>query len=270
MTIRPLLAAATLAFALSAGVPALAADVAKGALAPILVSVNGKAIPQARADAMMATLRSQGQPESDELEKIVRDGVIRLEILSQAAARKGTDRVGDVQAAMVLASQNVLVNAYLEEYAKTHPISDAVVRKEYDAIRAMLGDKEYRIRHIMVADEGAAKQLIARLGKGERFEDLARESSQDPDTRDKGGDLGWASPSAYVPSMARAMVMLEKGQYTESPVQSGAGWHVIRLEGMRYARIPSFEEAKGELVNRLREQAVQQHIDDLVKAAKVN
>ncbi len=261
---------ASILFVLAALVAASApaAEPAKGFFST-LVTVNGKPIPRARADAMMATLISQGQPESEELDKIVRDGVVRLEILSQAAAKKGTDRAADVQAAMTLASQNVLVNAYLEEFSKSHPITDAEVRKEYEAIRAVLGDKEYRIRHIMLDDEDAAREAIARLGKGERFEDLARILSRDQDTKAHGGDLGWASPAAYVPSMARAIVMLEKGQYTDQPVHSAVGWHVIRLEGVRYARIPSFEEVRGELVGRLREQAVQKHIDDLVKAAKV-
>ncbi|HTY99463.1 MAG TPA: peptidylprolyl isomerase, partial [Rhodocyclaceae bacterium] len=172
MTIRPLFAASLFALAAALSLPALAKDDGKAAFA----TVNGKAIPQSRADAMMAGPRAQGQPDSDDLRKAVRDNLIRLEVLSQAAAKKGVDKNAEVQGAMDLARQNVLANAYLFDYAKSHPISDEALKKEYDAIVAALGTKEYKARHILVKEESEAKDIIAKLKKGDRFEDLAKVS----------------------------------------------------------------------------------------------
>jgi peptidyl-prolyl cis-trans isomerase C len=265
MTIRPLFAASLFALAAAMSVPALAKDDGKA----VFATVNGKAIPESRADAMMAGPRAQGQPDSDDLRKAVRDNLIRLEVLSQAASKKGIDKNAEVQGAMDLARQNVLANAYLFDYAKSHPISDEALKKEYDAIRAALGDKEYKARHILVKDESEANDIIAKLKKGDRFEDLAK-VSLDPGSKDKGGDLGWASPASYVKPFADAMVKLEKGKFTETPVKSDFGWHVIQLDDVKDAKIPTFEEAKAGLANRLREKAIQQHIESLVKAAKVN
>jgi peptidyl-prolyl cis-trans isomerase C len=265
MTIRPLLAASIIALTAALSFRTLAKDDAKS----VFATVNGKAIPKSRADAMMAGPRAQGQPDSDELRKAVKDNLVRLEVLSQAATKKGIDKNTEVQGALDLARQNVLANAYLFDYAKTHPISDEVIKKEYDAIRAALGDKEYKARHILVKEESEAKDLIAKLKKGDRFEDLAKQSL-DPGSKDKGGDLGWASPAAYVKPFAEAMVKLEKGKYTESPVKSDFGWHVIQLDDIKDAKIPTLEEAKAGLANRLRERAVQQHIEELVKAAKID
>lgn len=265
MTIRPLLAVPLFALAAALSLPALAKDDGKAAFA----TVNGKAIPQYRADAMMAGPRAQGQPDSPDLRKAVKDKLVSLEVLSQAALKKGVDKSPEVQGMMDLARQNVLANAYLFDYAKSHPVTDEAVKKEYDAIVAALGSKEYKARHILVKEESEANAIIAKLKKGDRFEDLAKQSL-DPGSKDKGGDLGWASPASYVKPFAEAMTKLEKGKFTETPVKSDFGWHVIQLDDVREAKVPTFDEAKAGLANRLRDKAIQQHIEALVKAAKVN
>jgi len=267
MIIRPLLAASLFALATAVSLPVLAAkDDAKDAT---FATVNGKAIPMSRAEAMMAGPRAQGQPDSDELRKAVKDNLVRLEVLSQAAVKKGLDKKTEVKSRLDVTRQQVLANAYMYDYVTSHPISDEAIKREYDAQRAFVGDKEFKARHILVKEESEGKDVIAKLKKGERFEDLAKQSL-DPGSKDKGGDLGWASPAAYVKPFSDAMVGLEKGKFTETPVKSDFGWHVIQLDDVKDAKIPTFEEAKAGLANRLREKMIQQHIESLVKAAKVN
>ena len=230
--------------------------------------VNGKAIPANRAEVLLSSQVAQGQAKTPELEKAVKEELVRREVLVQAAAAKGMDKKADIQAQVDLARQGVLIGAYLQDYANNVKISDDDVRKEYEAVKGALGDKEYKARHILVEKEEDAKAIVEKLKKGEKFEELAK-ASKDPGSKDKGGELGWANKASYVPPFAEAMTKLAKGKYTESPVQSNFGWHVIQLDDVRDMKAPNFDDVKPQLVQRMRQQAVEKHILDLRAKAKV-
>lgn len=234
-----------------------------------IATVNGKSIPKNRADALVSAQTAQGQPDSEDLRKAVREELVRREILAQEAQKKGLDKKPEIQGQMELARQSVLIGAYMQEYVRSHPISDEAIKKEYDAIKAKLGDKEYSARHILVEKEAEATDIIAKLKKGEKFEDLAKQS-KDPGSKDRGGDLGWAAPSSYVKPFSEALVKLEKGKYTETPVKSDFGYHVIMLDDTRELKLPSIDEAKPQLTQRLQQEMVEKHLLDLRSKAKVN
>ena len=252
-----------LAISLLAGflnLPALAAE-------PI-ATVNGAAISSARADAMIAEQRAQGAPESAQLRDAVREELIRREVLSQEAAKKGFDKKGDVQAQMEMAKQAILIRAYLQDFVKANPVTDADLKKEYDNIKSRMGDKEYKPRHVLVETEDQAKAIIAKLQSGSKFEDLAKES-RDPGSKERGGDLGWSNPGMFVKPFSEAMVKLEKGKYTTTPVKSDFGYHVIMLEDVRALQAPAYDEVKPQLQQRLQQQKVEKHVLDLRSKAKV-
>ena len=234
----------------------------------IVATVNGKAIPKARADAMVDAQIAQGQPDSPELRNMVREELVRREVLSQEAAKLGYEKKLSVLAQQMLARQSVLINAYIGDFVAKHPISDEQLKKEYATIKQGLGNKEYKVRHILVEKEDEAKDIIARLNKGEKFEDLAK-LSKDPGSRERGGELGWAAPTNYVQPFSAAMMKLEKGKYTETPVKSDFGYHVIQLDDTRDLKLPSFEEAKPQLAQRMQQQVIEKHINELVSAAKI-
>lgn len=233
-----------------------------------VAKVNGKAIPANRAEVLMANQLAQGQAKTPELEAAVKEELVRREVLAQAAVAKGMDKKSDVQAQVELARQGVLIGAYLNEFARGVKITDADVQKEYDTLKGALGDKEYKARHILVEKEDEAKDIVAKLKKGEKFEELAK-ASKDPGSKDKGGELGWANKASYVPPFAEAMAKLAKGKYTEAPVQSNFGWHVIQLDDTRELKAPNFDEVKPQIVQRMRQMAVEKHILDLRAKAKV-
>jgi len=257
------LLAALIACSVSLAQSAFAAD------ADAVAVVNGKSIPKARAEALLAGQFAQGKQDTDELRKAVKEELIRREVLVQAAEKKGLDKKPDVQGQMMMARQGVLIGAYLNDYVKGHPVTDEMIKKEYESIRQALGDKEYKARHILVDKEDDAKAIIAGLKKGDKFEDLAKQS-KDPGSKDRGGDLGWANQAAYVKPFSDAMVKLEKGQYTETPVKSDFGWHVIMLDDTRELKAPPLDEVKPQLTQRLQQQMVEKHVMELRSKAKVD
>ena len=246
----------------------IAAAIALPAFAQNVATVNGTAIPQSRADLLVTEQKSQGAPDSEQLRAAVKEELIRREVLSQEARKKSLDKSAAVQAQMDMARQAVLIRAYLQDFVKAHPVSDADVKAEYDKIKSQLGDKEYKARHILVEKEEEAKAIIAKLDKGEKIDDLAKQS-KDPGSKDKGGDLGWANPASFVKPFADALSKLEKGKYTTTPVKTDFGYHVIKLEDSRPLKAPAFDEVKGQLKQRLEQQRVEKHMSELRSKATV-
>jgi peptidyl-prolyl cis-trans isomerase C len=243
---------------------ALAQDTKKAAAAKADAPAKGKDLyTPAVYDFMLKQRLAQGQPDSPELRAAVRDELNTRELLVREAKKKGLDKGPGMKTEMELASQTVLVRAYMADYLKAHPISDEALHKEYDQIKSQMGDKEYKVRHILVDNQEEANQVIAALQKGEKFEALAAEHSKDTGSKTRGGDLDWNSPSNFVKPFGDAMVALQKGKFTTTPVQTQFGWHVIEVDDIREAKVPSFDEVKPQLTQRMQGATVDAYLRQL-------
>ena len=256
--------AALAAAALLIAAPALAQDAkpkAAATKAAAAGTTTGKDIfPQAYFDFMLKQRVAAGQPDTPELRQAIRDELNTRELVVREAKKAGLDKT--LKTEMDLTSQTVLVRTYVADYVKAHPIPDAAVRAEYDKIKSQMGDKEYKVRHILVENEADAKEIIAALQKGEKFDKLA-ERSKDTGSKANGGDLDWNAPSNFVKPFADAMVALPKGKFTTTPVQTQFGWHVIEVDDIRDAKIPSFDEVKPQLLQRMQAQEIDQYLREL-------
>ena len=245
--------------------PAALAAPADKAKLPV---VNGVTIPQARIDFLLKQSAAQGQPSTPELHKSIIDNLVAQEVMSQAAEKKGLGKDADVVTQVELSKQNILARAYIQDHLKTNPITDDALKGDYDKLKVQMGDKEYKARHILVEKQEEAKDIIAKLKKGEKFEKLA-EKSKDPGSKANGGELGWNSPATFVKPFSEAMAKLQKGKFTTEPVQTQFGWHVILLEDTRDMKAPSFDEVKNNLRQHAQQQQVEKLINDLKAQAKV-
>lgn len=230
--------------------------------------VNGVSIPQSRAEMRVKAAAAQGQPDGAELRKAIREDLINLELISQEAAKKGLDKEPETAQQIVLSRQSVLANAFVQDYVKTHPVSEDVLKQEYESFKTRVGNKELKLSHILVEKEDDAKAIVAQLKKGAKFAKLAKDKSKDPGSANKGGDLDWAVPSTFVQPFAEAALKLNKGQVSD-PVQTQFGWHVIKLEDVREPKIPPFDQIKSEIQRSLMQKALQKFIADLRSNAKV-
>lgn len=210
----------------------------------------------------------QGQPDSPDMRKAIRDDLINLEVISQAAVKNGLDKQPEISQQLELARQSVLAGAYVQDFAKSHPIGEDVLKQEYEALKKRVGNKEYKLSHILVDSEDEAKKVAAELKKGGKFAKIAKAQSKDPGSKDKAGDLGWAVPSNFVQPFGEAVLKLNKGQVSE-PVQTQYGWHIIKLEDTRELKVPAFEEVKPNIEKRMQQQAIQKAIEELRSKAKI-
>ncbi len=245
--------------------PAPAKPAVKPAAKPgTVATVNGVAVPQARMDLLMQQQQQRGAPDNDQMRNMVKDELVNREVIAQEAQKLGVTRLPDVAAQIDMARQEIIVSAYLREFARKNPISDADVQKEYDRAKAQHGDKEYRARHILVETEDQAKSLIADLKKGAKFDDLASKNSKDTGSATRGGDLDWNVPGTYDKQFADALTKLEKGKYTDAPVKTRFGFHVIQLDDVRPAKFATLAEVKP----RIQQMLVQTKIEELVRGLR--
>ena len=232
------------------------------------VTVNGAAVSQNLADVFISEQKAQGAPDSAELKNAVREELIRRELLMQEAKKAGIDKKADIAAQAEAMRQSIIIRAFVQDYAKKHPISDAQLKSQYDAIKAQLGSTEYKARHILVKEEADAKAVIENLKKGAKFDELAKQSI-DPGSKDNGGDLGWSSAGNFVKPFADALSALTKGKFTETPVKSEFGYHVIQLEDSRPLASPPFDEIKPRLLQQAQSQQIGKMVEDLRTKAKI-
>jgi peptidyl-prolyl cis-trans isomerase C len=245
------------------------------AAAPVLAqnvaTVNGTAIPESRVDEMVKQVTSQpnGPKDSPELRQKIKEELINREILVQQANKLGLAKSPEVKSQLDMARQAILIRALVADFVKKNPISDAAIKAEYDRIKKEAGDKEYHVRHILVPTEEEAKGIIAELKKGASFEALAKKDSKDPGSASNGGDLDWATPTAFVKPFSDAMVNLKKGQMTETPVKTQFGYHVIKVDDTREAKIPEMDTVKKQIVEGLEQKKLMVYQEELRKNATI-
>ncbi|ALK97264.1 peptidylprolyl isomerase [Massilia sp. WF1] len=248
---------------------AMTAMVALPSFAQNVATVNGKPIPAAKVDQVVKQVVAQGKAtDSPQLREAIKKDLIGREVLIQEADKQGVGTRPEVKNAIDNARQSIIINAMLADYIKKNPVKDADITAEYNKYKSQVGDKEYHARHILVGTEDEAKAIIAKLKGGAKFEDLAKQS-KDPGSAQNGGDLDWASPANFVPEFSKAMTSLQKGQITETPVKTQFGYHVIKLDDTRAAKIPPLEEVKQQIAEQLQQRKLAAFREELMKKAKI-
>ena len=186
------------------------------------------------------------------------------------------------------------VKAYYDEHAKEFMTPDQVVIDYIELKKSAFFDQvavkddelqalyqkeianlaeQRRAAHILIevndkVSDAQAKAKIEdiqqRLAKGESFEALAKEFSQDPGSAANGGDLGFAGPGVYDPTFETAVYALKKDQVSE-PVRTSFGYHLIKLLGVEAPEVPSFASLKDKLTRDLKTQQVERRFVDATK-----
>ena len=270
-TLAPVaIAALGLAACNQAGKGSDAAKDAATAPKPPVATVNGKPISY---EAFALAAQGQTQKKVEDLKPEERKKLLEtletLAVVAQEAEKQNVAADPEIATRLEFARQNAVANEFLQKYAKGKTPSDADLKAEYDHQIATMPKEEFKARHILVKDEQTAKDAIVQLGKGAKFEDLARKLSTDEGSKKNGGDLNWFTPDKMVPPFSAAVSKLKKGEYTKEPVKSDFGYHVIRLDDTRPVSLPPYDAVKDRLAPMVQQRQVRDYIDSLRKAAKI-
>jgi peptidyl-prolyl cis-trans isomerase C len=233
-----------------------------------VATVDGKPISSELLDAFsQARARKPASELTAEQRKELLDQLINLQVTADAALKAGLDKQPATAARVEISRLNVLADAALEDHIKGMEPTEQELRAEYETQVAAMPKLEYRARHILVATEVFAQNIIDKLRKGADFGEIARKESMD--SKENGGELGWFSPARMVPEFSAAVTSLKKGEITQKPVKTQYGWHVIQLEDTREVATPDYEEVKSRLGQIVRNKKLQAYLDELKKTAKI-
>lgn len=237
--------------------------------ADAVATVNGKPVKQAIYDVIVKDITASGQKVDDNAKNAIINELVSSELIYQEAQKLGLDKQPDFQIREEMAKRKLLTSAFLQDYVKKNPVSDADTKAAYEQYKKAYGDKEYSARHILVKTEAEAKDIIAQLNKGGDFAKLAKEKSMDPGSKDKGGDLGWFSPASMVKPFSDVAINLQKGSISANPVQTQFGWHVIKLVDTRPSQPLPYEKLKDGLQKNLQQRNLEKMMSDLRSKAKI-
>ena len=193
--------------------------------------------------------------------------LVERHLLAQAAVKQGIADTEEYKQRLAFYQAKALRDAYFNSTIKPS-VTDEEVKAAYDKEASKVKVSErVRARHILVQTEKEAKDVLARLNKGEKFEDIAKQVSLDG-SKDYGGDLGYFSAEEMVPEFSKAAFSLKIGE-TSEPVKTDYGWHVIKVEDRKQGGAQPFDQVKAGIKAVLMRKKVQDMVSDLRKQAKI-
>ena len=238
--------------------------------ANVVASVNGVKITQQQYEQHLK-MRSARNPRGKQAplsRQVILDELINREILLQEAKKLKLNKDKRVKEEIENARKNILIQALIAHSPAAKPVTDKEMKKVYNEQIGKADPMEYKARHILVKDEAKAKDIIKQLNNGANFEELAKTESTGPSGKN-GGDLGWFSAAQMVPEFSNAVKKMKKGTYSQKPVKTQFGWHIIKLEDSRKRELPKFEAVKKQIAPMIQNKRLQQYVLKLRSKAKI-
>lgn len=236
----------------------------------VVARVNGVDITaQDYAVAEQMYGQQLGEMPEDAKRSMIVDALIESRLVSEAARKANVTNDEEYKRQIAFFEAQALRSIYMErELARR--VDDAAVRKAYDDQAAKVPVvEEARLRHILLPTVEEASAVIAELKAGKDFAELAKQKSADPASREKGGDLGFVAAGQTLAEIDAAAAKLKPGHFTETPVQSAFGYHVVKVDERRPQPAPPFEALAGEIRQALQAEEARKIADELRASAKV-
>lgn len=230
----------------------------------VIATVNGDKIMKSTLDGYMEILKKSGKADK----QAALDDLVATEIALQEAKKANILDRPEIKKAISDYSRNVLLKTWTKEKVDSFKISDEDIKKAYDERVTKLASKEFNARHILVKTEDEAKAIIKELADGADFAKLAKEKSTGP-SGSNGGSLGWFKAQTMVPAFANAVKAMKKGEVSKEPVKTQFGYHIIKLEDSRDAKLPTMDSLKPQLKRVIAQQKMLAYMKELKKTADI-
>lgn len=202
------------------------------------------------------------------LQEALVKGYINFKLLEQEAKTQGIENLPEFQDKLNKAKAQLIQQELLERFVK-NAVTDKMIDAEYDSLVAKLkGKKEIKVSHILVKTEKEAKDIKVKLSKGSKFEALAKSSSLDDGSKNNNGEIGYVIEGQLVPEFEQKAFSMKVNEISD-PVKTQFGWHIIKVSDIRDVKIPTKEEARAGIVDKLGSEAVQKYFADLAAKADI-
>ncbi len=250
-------------------VPALAAGGLRAQEDPVVAIVNGGEIRRSALIEAQQELpdRARAAPLEQIFAKLL-NRVIDSTLVAQKARLENLEDDQEVMERLAKLKVRVMRSIFLERYV-ARTVTEAALEERYERfVKQVPGGEEVKASHILLQSEAAATAVIEEIRGGAKFADLAKAKSVGP-SAGEGGDIGYFSREEVVPEFAAAAFALEPGEFTQEPVKTQFGWHVIRVEDRRAQPPPSLDEQRESLLNELTQEAFARLVKELRAGATI-
>jgi peptidyl-prolyl cis-trans isomerase C len=236
---------------------------------PILAIVDGAAIRRSDLQTLQRALPAQFQQMPLEmLFPLLIDRMIDAKLLAIAGRKDEIHNDPDIRARVASFEERLVQDAYLTRRVAAATTEEAIQARYRKFVAENPAETEISARHILVASEQKAREILAALSRGGDFAKLAADNSIDPSGKDNGGDLGFFRKADMVPEFSEAAFALKEGQTADRPVKSQFGWHVIRVDKVR-AVAQGLEDLREEISNQITQDVVNAEVARLRGGARI-
>ncbi len=236
--------------------------------APIVATVNGVNITEWTLKRYTHQRGLPPEAATGVQRKALIEELINRELIYQNGVNLGVDKTPAIKKEIEYQRVNVIAGVMLNRSSDRFAVDDAEMKKEYESRLNELGGTEYKARHILVAHEREAWDIIDELDEDGDFEELAKEYSTGPSAA-TGGELGWFRAEEMMKPFGEAIQNMDIETYSQAPVKTDFGWHIIELENKRAIKPPPFESIKEQIRVGMQSRLMEKYIADLRKAAKI-
>ncbi|GGE52760.1 peptidylprolyl isomerase [Agaricicola taiwanensis] len=244
----------------------------------VVARVDGAEITEADVELAMKDFGQAlgAMPEEQKREAVTRL-LIDTKLIARAAEKDAVQESEDFKRTMGYLRDKALMDTYLTAKGDEAVTEDEIKKVYEETVKSTKPEQEVRARHIlfraedeagMAEAEKKAKDVAQKLKEGGDFEALAKELSEDPGSKENGGDLGYFTKETMVPEFAETAFKLDKGQVSD-PIKTQFGWHVIKVEDKRDQPVPSIDQVRDQIVVYLQRKSQQDTIEGLRKDAKI-
>lgn len=208
----------------------------------VVARVNGQEITvDDLAIAEQIYSQQLGQMPADAKRSVLVDALIELKIVADAARAANIAQQDAYKQQLAFFEAQTLRSLFLEQRVAS-ALTDSAVRAAYDEQAAKIPPvRERRLRHILLRSESEAVEVIDALKSGRPFAELVQERSADEMSKANGGDLGFVAEGQVMPEIDIAAGQLQPGEFTQTPVATAFGFHVVLLDETRNRPAPPFE-----------------------------
>ncbi len=237
----------------------------------ILAVVNGLKITEADLRLLVRNYPGQIPPDANpqEVQGRFMDILLQRKILYTKAKADGFDKKPELQQQIQQATESIVADEYLTQKVNKLITADVLNSAYQEFLKQNPPQDEVKARHILVKTEKEAKDIIAKISKGEKFQDLAKKYTTDPSGTQTGGDLGYFPRGQMVLEFENAAFKLKPGEYTLDPVKTQFGFHIILVEDIRKTSSPTLEQVRPNLEQAVGARMVKQVLLDEAKSAKI-
>jgi len=233
----------------------------------VVATVNGDSIMQSSLDGYLQIIKRSPSGAKVKISEAL-DDLIATELALQEAKKTDILTRDEIKKKIADFTRNVVLTTWTKEKVKTFTITAEDIKAEYDETVKKLASKEFNARHILLKKEEEAIAAIKEISEGADFAKVAKEKSTGP-SASNGGSLGWFKAQTMVPAFATAVKAMKKGDVSATPVKTQFGYHVIKLEDSRDAKLPSLKTLKPKIERKLSQKKMLAYMDGIKAKADI-